>query len=113
MKNLRILPQVSLTSLNSISSHRQGQQNLRYNLAFETVPMTENAFLSKLPPSVLDELLGPVAQRLLPEYGSVFVAAGGATPPDKLVYADEADVERIQRLVEIGSVEFGDIVIEL
>ena len=66
-----------------------------------------------LPPFVRAELGGQVTAKLLPEYGATFTARGGAVPPDRLVFRDEADVERFQRSVEIGTVEFGLITIEL
>ena len=75
--------------------------------------MSENTFESILPTSVRDGLNDPVTAKLLPEYGAIFVASGGAVPPETLVFRDEAEVDRFQRSVEIGAVNFGEIKIEL
>lgn len=72
-----------------------------------------SAFLSELPRRVLDQLDDPVAARLLPEYGAVFVARGGAVPPDRIIFRDEADVTEFQSTVDVGTLKFGDITIEL
>ncbi|MEO8647959.1 MAG: hypothetical protein ABI539_02215 [Acidobacteriota bacterium] len=42
---------------------------------------------------------GIVEGRLLPEYGAIFVAHGGAIPPPAVVFADESEVSRFQTLV--------------
>jgi hypothetical protein len=75
--------------------------------------MSDITFQSILPPSVRAELNGPVAAKLLSEYGVIFAAAGGAVPPDRLVFKDEAEVAQFQESVEIGAVKFGEITIEL
>jgi len=75
--------------------------------------MNGRLFLQNIPQSIADEITDPVAARLLPDYGSVFVAGGGATPPDSIIFRDEREVEAFQQSVEIGFVEFGDIRIEL
>ena len=75
--------------------------------------MSDNTFESILPQSVVAQLGGPVAKKLLPEYGAVFAARGEAVPPDRLIFDDEADVDRFQQYVEIGAVEFDEITIEL
>jgi hypothetical protein len=43
----------------------------------------------------------------------VFVARNGVSPPDKLIFRNEADVTKFQRSVDIGSVSFGNVTIEL
>ena len=75
--------------------------------------MAESKFVSLLPETVLAKSSSPVAKKLLPEYGAIFVARGGAVPPVRLVFQDEEDVDRFQRSVSIGEVKFGDITIEL
>ncbi|HYJ89872.1 MAG TPA: hypothetical protein VEV84_01065 [Pyrinomonadaceae bacterium] len=75
--------------------------------------MGDNLFLANISSQNLTELNDTVAKRLLPEYGAILVARNGATPPNKLVYSNESEVEGFQQSVEIGTVEFGDITIEL
>jgi hypothetical protein len=71
------------------------------------------SFKSFLPERVLEQADEPVGQRLLAEYGSVFVARGGAIPPDRIIFRDQDDVTAFQNNVEIGSVRFDDLTIEL
>ena len=52
-------------------------------------------------------------QLLLREYGAVFVARGGAVPPRKVIFRDEADVTRFQGSLEIGSKVIGGRTVEL
>jgi hypothetical protein len=75
--------------------------------------MDDSLFLSNIPPTITDEIKDPVAARLLPDYGSVFVARGRAVPPDRIIFRNEDEVEKFQRSVEIGVVAFGEIKIEL
>jgi hypothetical protein len=70
-------------------------------------------FISNLSNAVIEETRGPVAAKLLPEYGAIFVARNGAVPPGRLVFRDENEVQEFQNLVAIGSLRFGDIAIEL
>jgi hypothetical protein len=50
-------------------------------------------------------------RRLLAEYGAVLVTT--ATPPPKIVFADEDEVERFQSSVEIARQKIGEFEIEL
>lgn len=50
---------------------------------------------------------------LLREYGSVFVARGGAVPPKKVVFENEADVQSYQATLQRSSETVGGINIEL
>ncbi|HEX6125649.1 MAG TPA: hypothetical protein VFZ23_09790 [Pyrinomonadaceae bacterium] len=72
----------------------------------------EKPFFQNLPPGLL---IGKDAaqQRLFREYGAVFVARGGVTPPTRIVYADEADVRRFQDRLDIKSAKIGDFELEL
>lgn len=70
-------------------------------------------FLGHVPERVLIQAQDAVARRLLAEYGSVFVACGGAVPPDRIVFRDEEEVEAFQKALDKVEVEFGQIKIEL
>jgi hypothetical protein len=54
-----------------------------------------------------------VSQRLLKEYGAVFVAKNGAVPPVTVVFKDEAAVSAWQSKVDISREIIGGIAIEL
>lgn len=73
---------------------------------------TVSAFLSNLPGN-FQQQDDPVSARLLPEYGAVFIARNGVTPPDRVIFRDENQVKRFQDSVEIGRVNFGEITIGL
>jgi hypothetical protein len=54
-----------------------------------------------------------IASRIVSEYGAIFVAAGGASPPDRVIFEDENDVSRFQSKLKTGKKMIGDIEIEL
>lgn len=54
-----------------------------------------------------------VGNRVLADYGSVFVARGGAVPPPSVVFADEESVTQWQSSIKQERTDFGSISIEL
>jgi hypothetical protein len=69
-------------------------------------------FRASLPPNFqmpTDE----VGLKLLSEYGSMCVAAGGATAPDKIFFRDEADVSAFQSRLAKSSENIGGFNVEL
>src|SRR5687767_10335138 len=52
-------------------------------------------------------------ERLLREYGAVFVARGGVTAPDRVVFKDETDVRRFQSKLKITRESLGGYDLEL
>lgn len=52
-------------------------------------------------------------QRLLREYGAVFVARGGVIAPNKVVFKDEEDVSRFQSKLKIAQRQIGVFSLEL
>jgi hypothetical protein len=55
----------------------------------------------------------PVARRILNEYGAVFFASGGATPPPVCIFAGAEEVESFQRAASVSAQEIGGVSIEL
>ena len=55
----------------------------------------------------------PVARRILNEYGAVFFASGGATPPPVCIFAGAEEVETFQRAASASAQEIGGVLIEL
>src|SRR5215213_9682527 len=55
----------------------------------------------------------PVARRILDEYGAVFFASGGATPPPVCIFAGAEEVESFQRAATASAQEIGGVRIEL
>lgn len=74
------------------------------------MPQT-NTFLSNLP-QIFSGGLSSVEALLLREYGSVFLARGGAVPPTKIVFRDEADVAGFQSRLEIAAESIGGFKME-
>lgn len=68
-------------------------------------------FHSNLPAGIQAET--DVEKLLLREYGSVFLARGGAVPPPKIVFADQDEVSEFQEGVEINKVDIGGLELEL
>lgn len=54
-----------------------------------------------------------VEKRLLPEYGAVFTACGGAVAPDRIVFRNEREVTRFQQSVSIKKARIGEFELEL
>jgi len=54
-----------------------------------------------------------VGKKLLREYGAFFVARGGATPPTKIVFKDEAEVSAFQSKLQKSSENIGGLNMEL
>lgn len=52
-------------------------------------------------------------QRMLKEYGAMFVAKGGAVPPNKIVFRDEAEVSAFQSNVAKAKENIGGFELEL
>jgi hypothetical protein len=55
----------------------------------------------------------PVARRILNEYGAIFFASGGATPPPVCIFAGAEEVETFQRAARVEAQEIGGVSIEL
>ncbi|MCP6769151.1 hypothetical protein NL529_30320, partial [Klebsiella pneumoniae] len=59
----------------------------------------DKAFYKNLPPD-FTQPSDDAGRLLLREYGSVFVARGGAIAPKKVVFKDEADVSAFQATLQ-------------
>ena len=69
-------------------------------------------FFENLPPELV---VGDDAaeQRLLREYGAVFLARGGVVPPTRVIFKDEDDVGSFQSGLDVGVSEIGGFEMEL
>jgi hypothetical protein len=54
-----------------------------------------------------------VESRLLPEYGAFFVARGGASAPNKIVFKNEREVAEFQSSVSVKKAKIGEFKLEL
>jgi len=71
-----------------------------------------SVFLKNLPAD-LEVANDAAQQRLLREYGAVFVARGGVIAPNKVVFKDEEDVSSFQAKLEISKQEIREFSLEL
>jgi hypothetical protein len=80
----------------------------------KTRRVTNEKFLASLPPGfTLPDDADEVGNRVLADYGAVFVARGDAVAPPAVVFADEAEVSRWQSSVKRTRADFGGINVEL
>jgi hypothetical protein len=76
--------------------------------------MTNQKFAASIPPElVLPDEGDEIGNRVLKDYGAMFVARGGATAPHVIIFADEAAVRDWQASVRTTRAEMGGINIEL
>lgn len=73
--------------------------------------LVSDRFFAQLPPTI--KPTSDVETLLLGEYGAVFMARGGATPPPKIVFADQAEVRDFQESVEVKGARIGGFELEL
>jgi hypothetical protein len=73
---------------------------------------SEHSFFKSLPAGFIQGE-DAAQQRLLREYGAVFVARGGVVPPNKIVFRDEDDVREFQSRLDIGGRQIGSFHLEL
>lgn len=85
-------------------------------------PFAENSNMSELSlkkgflenlPKGFEQPTDDAGRLLLREYGAVFLARNGATPPKKVVFKDEADVAGFQASLKISMESIGGFNIEL
>ena len=74
--------------------------------------MADSKFFENLPTDLI--VADNVAeQRLLREYGAVFLARGGVIAPNKVVFKDDDDVAAFQSRLDVGVSEIGGFDMEL
>jgi hypothetical protein len=69
-------------------------------------------FSANLPPGFVQPS-DDVGRKLLKEYGAVFIAKGGATPPNTVVFRDEKEVAAFQASVSKSTETIGGVSVEL
>lgn len=72
----------------------------------------ENTFLRNVPRDIANTT-DKIAERIIAEYGAIFVARGGAVPPDRVIFADENDVTRFQSKLKTTKRMIGGFEVEL
>jgi len=76
-------------------------------------PIDSNSLFFRNLPADLEIGDDAAQQRLLHEYGAVFLARGGAVPPNKVVFKDESEVDGFQSRLNIAKRQIGDHFLEL
>ena len=82
------------------------------NNANMTESNNKKGFLENLPKG-FEQPTDDAGRLLLKEYGAVFLARNGATPPKKVVFKDEADVSGFQSSLKRSSEKIGGYNVEL
>jgi hypothetical protein len=98
-------PTPSATSSPSNSNHMSDNKNTG-------TPMTMTGFKASLPTG-FKEPTDDAGRLLLKEYGAVFVARGGVTPPNTVVFRDQAEVTSFQSSLKTSSENIGGFTLEL
>lgn len=75
-------------------------------------PTTMTGFKANLP-SGFKEPTDDAGRLLLKEYGAVFVARGGVTPPNTVVFRDQTEVSSFQNSLKTSSENIGGFTLEL
>lgn len=75
-------------------------------------PTTMTGFKANLPAG-FKEPTDDAGKLLLKEYGAVFVARGGVTPPNTVVFRDQAEVSSFQSSLKTSSQNIGGFNVEL
>lgn len=74
--------------------------------------LKKEGFTANLPAG-FEQPTDDVGRKLLREYGSVFVARGGVTPPKKVVFRDQGEVSGFQSGLKVSSSTIGGFRLEL
>ncbi len=102
-------PTVTETNKNSTSDSKSNESA---NNKMPEANIKSGGFTANLPGGFNQPSDG-VGQRMLKEYGSLFVARGGATPPNTVIFKNEAEVSSYQSGLAKASENLGGFNIEL
>ena len=95
------------------NSSNNGNKNIpAANSNKDPINMKNKEFISHLPAG-FKMPAGETGQKLLEEYGAVFVAQGGAAAPNTVIFKDEAEVAAWQAGLSVSKETIGGIAIEL
>ncbi|MCY7375570.1 MAG: D-alanyl-D-alanine carboxypeptidase family protein [Pyrinomonadaceae bacterium] len=102
-------PTVAETNKNSIANSKNSETS---NNQMPVTEIKNGGFTANLP----GEFVQPtdaVGQKLLKEYGALFVARGGATPPKTVIFKSEAEVAAFQNGLQKSKESIGGFNVEL
>lgn len=85
------------------------QQDTQISMTDSSKP---KGFMSNLPAGFRNPT-DDAGRLLLREYGAVFVARGGAVPPDTIVFRDQPEVSEFQASLKVSSENIGGFTLEL
>jgi hypothetical protein len=100
-----LLPIVCTLLLGSCSSSKGDQ--------WQTYSGNESGGFQKNLPQGFIQPTDEVGKRLLKEYGAMFIARGGATPPKTIIFKDESETAAFQSSVSSASESIGGIQLQL
>ncbi|HEY0426650.1 MAG TPA: hypothetical protein VGC76_02485 [Pyrinomonadaceae bacterium] len=97
---------------NNSSSESQNTDSVGNKMKSGNGEIKNVGFAASLPQG-FEQPTEDVGRRLLKEYGSVFVARGGATPPKTVIFKNEQEVAAFQSALEKSSAQIGGFNLEL
>ncbi|MFZ1699270.1 MAG: hypothetical protein WBO10_17970 [Pyrinomonadaceae bacterium] len=101
-----ILSAVALTCIGCWSMGADSNAAAANDTPMTETDATKGDFYKSLPKD-FEMPTADAGKLLLREYGAVFVARGGVTPPKKVVFRDEADVRAYQATLEMATAKIG------
>ena len=105
-------PTVSETNKNSINDSKNSNSADNKMSVTPTTQIKSGGYTANLP-SGFSQPTDAVGQRILKEYGALFIARGGATPPNTVIFKNEAEVSAYQSGLSKSSETLGSFNIEL
>lgn len=99
-------------SVNTDNSNNSNNSNNQMTQNTTTTEVKSGGFNGNLPSGFVQPT-DSVSKRLLREYGAVFVARGGTTPPTTIIFKDEGAVSSYQTSLSKASEKIGAFTIEL
>lgn len=100
------------TNKNQANNSKSGDSNTNKMVDTPTTEIKSGGYTANLP-SGFNQPTDAVGQRILKDYGAVFVARGGAIPPNTTIFKNEAEVASFQSSLSKSSETVGGFNIEL
>ncbi|MET0754240.1 MAG: hypothetical protein ABWZ66_12740 [Pyrinomonadaceae bacterium] len=111
--NSRKYPSATPSATNSGSNNKtQTPTNLENTMNNANTEIKSGGFAANLPEG-FQQPTEDVGKKLLKEYGSVFVARGGASAPKTVIFKDESEVSGFQSSVSKSNEKIGSYNVEL
>lgn len=113
-RNDRPLPSSTVSETNkSPSNNSKTPDSVSNKMSENTIDPPKSGGYSANLPGGFNQPTDAVGQRILKDYGALFVARGGAVPPNTVIFKNEAEVSAYQASLSKSSESIGGFNIEL